>query len=298
MLIGAFLLLHVVTVCLFLNAKKRNKLSLDPYLTAILCLFPIMGAVSVIYIHKEMAKLASQPELSFEEMFPWLSDDSFVTDGDTRSVTEIDVQSVIPFQEALLLNNASVKRELIIDVIFEAPGQFIPLLHQARLNDDVEVVHYATTILSELTAKYDAKLRTLEKQAEKSQASLTDKKDYLIFLQQYIDSTLAEGYYGDRLKHRYAAMAQQLINQNLLLEKQYFTRLADIYLGFHEMQQFNALLEKMQLHFPDEEETWMLRLKAIIAKHSQQDLSDFLDELREKKIYLSAKNREILAFWQ
>ena len=57
----------------------------------------------------------------------------------------------------------------------------MPLLHQARLNEDVEVVHYATTILSELTAKYDERLRQLEERVQKEPNSLERHCEYANF---------------------------------------------------------------------------------------------------------------------
>ena len=298
MLIFIFLLLHLLTIFLLLKEKKKGRLFLNPFLSLLLCLFPIVGAIAVLAINRESAKAASRPELSFEEVIPWLSDESFAEELDAKVTANMEVKEIIPFQEALLLNHASIKRALIIDLIFEKPDQFVPLLHQARLNDDVEVVHYATTILSELTAKYDAKLHSLEEQMQQEPDSLQAKKDYLLFLQQYMDSQLAEGYYENTLKRRYADLLSRLHEDNILLEKSYFMRLGEIYLQFQDMQRFSQVLSKMQQLFPEEEETWLLRLKAIEARKSQKELSDFFREIKEKQIYLSAKNRELVAFLQ
>ncbi|WP_148881392.1 hypothetical protein [Streptococcus sp. Marseille-P7376] len=298
MLIPIFLFLHLLIVFLVLKEEKKGKLFLNPFLLVLLCMFPVLGVITVLAINLENAKAESRQELSFEEVIPWLSDEAFDGEMDTKGATDMEVKEIIPFQEALLLNHASIKRALIIDLIFEKPDQFVPLLHQARLNDDIEVVHYATTILSELTAKYDTKLHSLEKKMRQDPDSLQAKKAYISFLQQYMDSQLAEGYYENTLRHRYAELVSRLQKENIMLEKSCFVRLGEMYLKFQDMQRFSKLLNQMQQLFPEEEETWMLRLKAIVTWKSQQELSDFFHELKENHIYLSAKNREFLAVWQ
>lgn len=225
MLIFVFGLLHLLVIFLILNEQKKKKLVLNPFLLFVLVLFPIVGAASVYLYNSQRSQAGHQPAPSFERVIPWMSDESLTEDEDTRDVSSMDAKEIIPFQEALLLNNAGVKRSLIIDLIFERPDQFVPLLYQARLNDDVEVVHYATTILSELTSKYDAKLQTLEGRMLDEPDSLAAKEAYLQFLQLYIDSQLAEGYYAKRLRQRYAELVRSLQHQGLLLELSYFVKL-------------------------------------------------------------------------
>ena len=59
-----------------------------------------------------------------------------------------DEEQVIPLEEALLVNNPLQKRQLILSVLTEAPTSYYHLLQQARLNNDSEVVHYASTALA------------------------------------------------------------------------------------------------------------------------------------------------------
>lgn len=48
-----------------------------------------------------------------------------------------------------------VRRELIMDVLNDDPEEYMDLLKQARMNEDVEVVHYAITAMVELSKEYD-----------------------------------------------------------------------------------------------------------------------------------------------
>lgn len=72
-------------------------------------------------------------------------------------------RDVVPLEEALLLNDSSRRRELIMNVLNDNPGEYVELLKQARMNEDVEVVHYAITAMVELFKEYDYRLQKLRK---------------------------------------------------------------------------------------------------------------------------------------
>ena len=204
MLFAMFLGCHLAIVVSFFLIARKNNIQLGFYFDSLIIFLPFIGILLVLYILKERQSQLVDGELAFYEVIPWLIDDT--TEQNQLEVKEnvmLDITNIVPFQEALLLNHSGIKRELIIDVIFESPDQFVPLLHQARLNEDVEVVHYATTILSELTAKYDERLRQLEERVQKEPNSLERHCEYANFLERYIDSEIAEGHYGLTLKHIY-----------------------------------------------------------------------------------------------
>ncbi len=56
------------------------------------------------------------------------------------------------------LNDPSRRRELIMNVLNDNRGN-MELLKQARMNEDVEVVHYAITAMVELSKEYDYRLQ-------------------------------------------------------------------------------------------------------------------------------------------
>ena len=63
----------------------------------------------------------------------------------------------------MLLNQPGVRRKLIMDVLNDDPGEYMELLKKARMNDDVEVVHYAITAMVELSKDYDYRLQQIER---------------------------------------------------------------------------------------------------------------------------------------
>ena len=70
--------------------------------------------------------------------------------------------NIVPLEEALIVNEPELRRELIMNVLNDNPEEYVELLKQARMNEDVEVVHYAITAMVELSKEYDSKLQELE----------------------------------------------------------------------------------------------------------------------------------------
>lgn len=75
-----------------------------------------------------------------------------------QAVSDTD-KKIVPLEEALLINEPGVRRELIMDVLNDDPEEYMDLLKQARMNEDVEVVHYAITAMVELSKEYDFRLQ-------------------------------------------------------------------------------------------------------------------------------------------
>ena len=105
---------------------------------------------------------------------------------------------MVPLQEALLMNDASTRRELMMDILYDDVGEYVEVLKNARMNDDTEVVHYATTAMVELQKDYETKLqKQKEAFALEEDAGLLD--EYIQTLEKYVESGLLE---GNMLKNR------------------------------------------------------------------------------------------------
>lgn len=297
MLIAIFFIVHCLVV-LVVMSKYNLKLSrLSALLTLFLIFFPVVGVVTFVYVANGKWKNDKTPAELAGIADEWLDDDDDSDEASDEQMTA--VKDVIPLEEALLLNNKSVRRELIIDAIFKNPDRYIKLLQEARLNDDIEVVHYATTILSELSTKYETRLAEFEKELNQTFVTTETRKAYVDFLYQYLSSGLAEGHFGQVLKDRYISDLWEMLFQGSIPEDlSDFTRLARVLIDDHNLSQLEILSRHMMTVFPEEEETWMVRLDLIIAKKSSAELGQFLQILQDAPVYFSKENREIIAFWQ
>lgn len=75
-------------------------------------------------------------------------------------------------------------------------------------------------------------------------------------------------------------------------------RLADIQLGLAEYDRAEKTLEDLTARWPQRETPWVLRLQLAAALRDGAAIQKTLRQIEEKEVYLSAKGREIVRFWQ
>lgn len=102
-------------------------------------------------------------------------------------------RNIVPLEEVLLIDEAAMRRDLIMNVLNDDPENYIDMLKQARMNDDVEVVHYAITGMVELSKEYESRLQKIEYRYAKEPENQQLISEYCDFLQEYLSQGLLEG---------------------------------------------------------------------------------------------------------
>ena len=153
------LAIHLIICILIWSGIRTGFLKVKMYMLPLAVFVPVWGPVCVLLIHFQLfsgtdqvktvgiEKLRVNEEI-YKNMFPAMEEND---------------RDVVPLEEALLLNDPSRRRELIMNVLNDNPGEYVELLKQARMNEDVEVVHYAITAMVELSKEYDYRLQKIEK---------------------------------------------------------------------------------------------------------------------------------------
>ena len=75
-------------------------------------------------------------------------------------------------------------------------------------------------------------------------------------------------------------------------------RLADVQLSLAEYDRAEKTLEELTARWPQREAPWMLCLRLAAALRDGEAIQKTLRQIEEKEVYLSAKGREIVRFWQ
>ena len=87
----------------------------------------------------------------------------------------------MPLEEALIVNDPAYRRRLMLSMLTEEPDAYLAQLQAAKLNDDVEVAHYAATAVAQISKESDLKLQQLER-AFKTDRALKTSTNTAIFL--------------------------------------------------------------------------------------------------------------------
>ncbi|MFR8789256.1 MAG: hypothetical protein ACLVGT_06805, partial [Streptococcus salivarius] len=169
------LITSILTVCYFLSIALVYKaiVSGKSDLTIFYLIFPIalpfFGAGLIHMISKpNPGRHRRGQEAAVSGKIKDLTID-FGNIDDFQRPKELVEEDIVPLEESLYLNKAKEARQQLMGLANNDPSHFMDLLYLARLNEDSEIVHYATTFISEISSQYDEKLSAFEKRFEKGE---------------------------------------------------------------------------------------------------------------------------------
>ena len=170
LVVAAVLLLIHSLVCLVLwTLMKLGLLPVRGHMLAVIALVPLWGPLLVVLLSVRGAVFGEGLKESTLESLR-LNDDLH------RSILvhERDADAgVVPLEEALIVNDPAERRRLMLSMLTEEPDAYLAQLQAAKLNDDVEVAHYAATAVAQISKESDLKLQQLERAFKTDRARKT-----------------------------------------------------------------------------------------------------------------------------
>lgn len=292
-LVGVHLL-----VCLAVLALMRaDVLKARPTSLPVVVAVPVFGLVAlVVYEMRLRDKDAVCEQFELEELR--------VNDAIHRSILMEQStvgEQVVPLQEALLLNDAAMRRELIMDVLYEGAESQPHVLRAARSNDDVEVVHYATTALVELQKTYDERIAAARAAYEADPDDAALAAEFAQVVGDYIDSGLLEGTMLVSVRAEYARVLDALVS--LLPAGSRAALDANIKafenaLARGDGDTMDRCARQVVEGWPNREEGYLMRLHIAVGAGDRAGVDAALDELCSGEVRLSAHGRHEVAFWR
>lgn len=291
LVVATVLLLIHALVCLVLwTLMKLGLLPVRGHMLAVMVLVPLWGPLLVVLLIARSAVFGDDLKDATLEALR-INDDmhrSMLVQG-----REGD-DGVVPLEEALIVNDPGDRRRLMLSMLTEDPDAYLAQLQAAKLNDDVEVAHYAATAVAQISKESDLKLQQLER-AFKTDPSAQNLNAYCDYLGTYLASGLAEGRVAQIQRQQYARLLARRCEREdgLALRVRYATALADA----GEVDEAEDVAERLVADTPDEQDVWMLCLRLAVLRHDGEMVRRVIDAVDKQHVYLSAENREKLAFW-
>lgn len=292
LVVAAVLLLIHALVCLMLwTLMKLGLLPVRGHMLAVIVLVPLWGPLLVALLSVRSAVFGEGLKESALESLRFNDDlhrSMSVPSGE-------DDAGVVPLEEALIVNDPAYRRRLMLSMLTEEPDAYLAQLQAAKLNDDVEVAHYAATAVAQISKESDLKLQQLER-AFKTDPSSHNLDAYCDFLGAYLDSGLAEGRVAQIQRQQYARLLARRCEREdgPALRIRYATALADA----DEIDKAEDVASQLVIDAPDEQDVWMLCLRLAVIRRDGQAVQRVIDAIEKQHVYLSADNREKLTFWR
>lgn len=292
LVVAAVLLLIHALVCLVLwTLMKLGLLPVRGHMLAVMVLVPLWGPLLVVLlIARSAVSGADLKDAALESLR--------INDELRRSILVHDREAdagVIPLEEALIVNDPADRRRLMLSMLTEEPDAYLAQLQAAKLNDDVEVAHYAATAVAQISKESDLKLQQLER-AFKTDPSSHNLDAYCDFLGAYLDSGLAEGRVAQIQRQQYARLLARRCEREdgPALRIRYAMALADAGV----IDKAEDVASQLVIDAPDEQDVWMLSLRLAVMRRDGDEVHRVIEAIDKQHVYLSAANREELAFWR
>jgi len=289
---GVFLLIHIVLCIVTWVLLKTGVLASTRMIFPLVLLVPVWGFLSLLVLefysrtdHKENVESYGEKLLVEDAVHK-----NIYIDESKLNTT------VAPLNEVLALNSSKTRRQLIMEVLYENPSDYISQLQVASVNDDTEVVHYAVTALVELQKEYDVKLQNLEKRLMENPEDEVVRREYLEVLEQYLESGMIEG--NNRLTYleRYSRMLEKRIEKEgsfpLYLKK------IKTDMERKDYDSVYRVTREMIERWPDRETGYLKMIEYYSVKKARAGIDGVLKAIRERDVYLSPEGRNVVKFWQ
>ena len=294
--LGLVLLTVHLAVCggLWLLARARAW-EVEGYFVPVMLLVPVWGPLCVLLLHTSNRLTGGclrEQTLEKLRINEEIHESILVADNEGED-------TVVPLEEALLVNSPAQKRKLILSVLTDDPAGYYDLLQQARMDSDSEVVHYASTALSQITKEADLKLQRQEQRYAAAPDDAAVLEEYCDYLGSYLESGFVQGKAAEIQYHQLEQLLKKrLENRNGRRSCTLECRLADVQLSLAEYDRAEKTLEDLIDRWPQRETPWLLRLRLAAALRDGAAIRETLHQIEEKEVYLSAKGRETVRFWQ
>ena len=293
-IVGILLLVIHIIICIVVYLLMRaGILKSTRMIMPLVCMVPAAGLAALLVLEiRSRGKQEILEEVGVEKLK--------INDEIHRSILmdEDPVEDrIVPLEEALLINEPSARRELMMEIMYANPSDYVEQLKEASLNDDTEVVHYAVTALSELQKEYDLQFQELEWEMRKHPEDTELEDRYISLLSRYLGSGLAEGNarnvklrdYSDMLGRRLETRQDSL---RLYRDK------VETDLQIKEYGKAYQVIQEILGRWEKNEAGYLLLLRYYAAMNSRAGIDSVLGMIERKGIYLSPEGRTEVRFWQ
>ena len=282
--------IHLILCLLVFLGIKYRVLSVHKYMFFVALFLPFWGVLVVLILH---FKLGFDPDNFADIDVEKLKLESELYRS--IAVDEKKSDTVVPIEEALLINSARERRSLIMDVLNDDPGDYVEFLQKAGNNDDTEVVHYAVTAMVEISKENDYRLQKLETAYSMEPDNIEVLTSYCDFLWSCLSQNLMQGQVEVMNRELFSQLMQKKIRMAGTVDD--YAQLAENDLRRKSFDAAGDTIAEMGKKWPASEEYILLKIKYLASMNRGREIEEFIIQTENSNIYLSSKTKEALSFW-
>lgn len=205
-------------------------------------------------------------------------------------------KDLIPAEEALILNNNSIKRDLIKDVLKKDTYKYRNVLLNALMDEDTETAHYAATAITQMKGKLTILMQKFEADYEKNTKCQENADMFLKAIKDYIESNFIDSKECNKLKNIYKKVLEQY-KQNFKFTSYQFEELIKIYINLKEYKSALEYTNEFKEQFKDDIRPYTLLLEIYYCLKDKKNFNNIILEIRESNLILDSQSLDLLRFW-
>ncbi len=213
-------------------------------------------------------------------------------------VEEEDKEEIaVPLEDAIVINEASVRRKLMLEILNKNPEEYIALLQRASLTDDAELTHYATTTMMEVQGGYEAKINDFKKLLAQNPEDIDTLIKYRRVLKKYIQSGLISG----NILNIYRVQLGEVLEKLTAMrpeDRKYLYEKIDNKIESCDYSGLEEAFKKALNRWHQDEKVYELLIKYYSSIGRGDYIQRTIAYLEEKEIYFSSEGRKKLQFWK
>ncbi len=291
MLIG-FLILHVVVCLIVAVLMLKNRIKVRWSIFPAVCFLPVCG---VILLFMEIQ--------TYEKQIRGKKDAGMgkvkIDDIKYRQIPVSEgrgSEEAVPLEEAILVNDTQTKRGLLLEVLQRNPEDYIELLQKARMSDDTEITHYATTTMMEIQSGYELEIHRVEELLVQED-SYKNWNYYRTQLNRYINSGLISGSILNIYREKLATAMERMVtfepeNRKIMWE------CIENHIEMGNKEQAEKLLIESYQKWDDEEKLYQLMVDYCWSIRRGDQIARVLELVKTKNVYLSSEGKKWYDFWK
>ncbi|TYP68634.1 hypothetical protein [Paenibacillus methanolicus] len=291
-------LFYVISVGVWFGLRYKREKSEFAVRFAFAVAFPLAGLMLPIFWRKRWHERNRQHvEQRIAEIDEATSNEGrFPAPTVIRKLEVENEVNIVPFEEALILNEVGTRRRAMIDLLKKDTMEYLDVLRLAVSNEDTETSHYAVSAVVEIKRKLNLAMQDLAVKYEENKSDLHLLRAYADILRMYMRSGFLDHRTMLKLQTTYIDVLEHWIVSDPK-EAHAFKEAIDtqIDIGLFEAAERNARLYLEQL--PLDEDAYLALMKVHFSNRQYERLQQTLERLKQSPIRLSNHALTLVRFW-
>ena len=289
---SSFLIIHLICVGIYgfliFSGISRHRREF----IAILLFIPVFGFIAALAVELYY-KFAGSKQEPIEISNLTLDEDIYWKPVKVRQ----EETDLVPLEEAISINDTATRRKLMLESLYDNPTKYIDVLMEARRNDDIETVHYASTTISKIQRDFQLEIQRLSVEVENNPDDIALLDQYIETIQQYIDCDILEDYLLNRQRLLFNEALLKRTNQ-AGIDKEILIKKINNNIALGDYQAAFDDCSLLQELWPEDEQVWIETLRVCVESQDFQKLNQVIEKIDRLSIQWNNTNRKLIQEWK